>query len=116
MGYRPNVNCIYNEECCCQHLDNRKRFLLFKYKPICDSSDGCKLAKALNRPSRPPTSLSSQGIFGILKSPDEKKRHIHVCDIKPNICTTSFGTFKRVNDKWLWVCDHRYSLSLEVST
>lgn len=49
------VNCIYNDCYHCEHIEKRKRFLLWKYKPYCDNADNCELRKVrYPRPERPP--------------------------------------------------------------
>lgn len=43
---------------------------------------------------------------------DGTKRKTHVLELSEHEATTSFGTFRRVDGKWCWICDERFELEL----
>lgn len=43
---------------------------------------------------------------------DQTTRKTHVMEVTEFYVTTSFGTFRRDKEQWVWVCDDRFKLKL----
>lgn len=43
---------------------------------------------------------------------DQTQRKTHVMEVTEQYVTTSFGTFRRQDEEWVWICDDRFKLKL----
>jgi hypothetical protein len=45
--------------------------------------------------------------------PDRSTMETHVSKICDDFVATTFGTFRHIDDEWVWIIDHRFKLDID---